>query len=76
VVLDEPDADLDEAGDLGLVAAIAALRARLATVIIISHRVSLIRSLDKLLVLQLGQVAQFGPTEAFHSRQSKVRAVT
>ena len=77
VLLDEPDADLDEAGERGLIEAIGALRTRGATVIIISHRSSLIRPLDKLLVLQAGQAVQFGPTEQFDSaRQAKVRAVT
>jgi len=67
VLFDEPDADLDEAGERALVSAIAALRVRRATTIIISHRPALIRPLDKLLVLKGGQVLQFGPMEEFQS---------
>jgi ABC-type protease/lipase transport system fused ATPase/permease subunit len=76
LLFDEPDADLDEAGEKALVNAIATLRARRATVIIISHRPALIRPLDKLLVLQAGQVRQFGPMEEFQSpRPAAVRMV-
>ena len=67
VLFDEPDADLDEAGERALVRAIEALRVRRATTIIISHRPALIRPLDKLLVLNAGQVLQFGPMEQFQS---------
>ena len=77
VLLDEPDADLDEAGESALVSAITVLRGRKATVIVISHRAALIRPLDKLLVLNRGQVHQFGRTEEFQSPRpaSAVRAV-
>lgn len=76
LLFDEPDADLDEAGEKALVSAIATLRARRATTIIISHRPALIRPLDKLLVLQGGQVRQFGPMEEFQSpRPAAVRMV-
>jgi ATP-binding cassette subfamily C protein EexD len=77
VLLDEPDADLDEEGERALVRAIAALRARGATMIIISHRAALIHPLDKLLVMNGGQAIKFGPTEDFRSspQPARVRAV-
>lgn len=77
VILDEPDADLDDAGERALVRAIGALRKRGATVIIISHRQALIQPLDKLLVLNVGQVVKFGTMDAFQNVKPgpKVRVV-
>lgn len=62
VVLDEPNANLDEAGEQALLAALAALKAQARTVVMISHKSSLLVGLDKLLVLQGGQMQNFGPT--------------
>jgi PrtD family type I secretion system ABC transporter len=77
VLLDEPDADLDEAGERALVAAIAALRERGTTLIIISHKPALIQPLDKLLVMNAGQVVKFGPMDEFANapRAPNVRVV-
>lgn len=61
VVLDEPNSSLDEAGEQQLLAALAALKARRATVIAITHRTNLLQVVDNLLVLKDGQVALFGP---------------
>ena len=63
VVLDEPNASLDQAGEAALVRTLARLRSRGATVVVISHRPSLLRGLDKVLVLQDGRIERFGPRE-------------
>nr|AXL06014.1 type I secretion system permease/ATPase [uncultured bacterium] len=63
VVLDEPNSSLDEAGDAALLAALLALKARNATVVVISHRTGVLPAIDKLLVLKEGQVAAFGPRD-------------
>jgi ATP-binding cassette subfamily C protein EexD len=63
VVLDEPNSSLDEAGDSALLAALLALKARRTTVVVISHRTSVLPAVDKLLVLKEGQVAAFGPRD-------------
>ena len=68
VLFDEPDADLDDLGERALVRAIDGLRARMATTIIISHRTALIQPLDKLLIINAGEVAKFGPAQEFLSR--------
>jgi len=60
LVLDEPNANLDADGEVALVKAIAAVRARGGTVIVIAHRPSAIASLDKLMVLREGRVFAFG----------------
>jgi len=65
VVLDEPDADLDQLGERALVRAIALLRSEQTTLIVIAHRSALIQELDRLLVMNAGQVVKFGPMEEF-----------
>jgi PrtD family type I secretion system ABC transporter len=60
VVLDEPDANLDEAGDAALMAALARLKADGAATIMITHKTALLSVADKILVLKNGEMAQFG----------------
>jgi ATP-binding cassette subfamily C exporter for protease/lipase len=63
VVLDEPNANLDAEGENALITAMAAMRARAQTVVIISHKPNVFRSADKMLVLRDGKVDMFGPRE-------------
>jgi ATP-binding cassette subfamily C exporter for protease/lipase len=61
VVLDEPNANLDEAGEAALLQALAALRAGGATVVVITHRTSLLGIADLMLLLVDGEAKLFGP---------------
>lgn len=63
VVLDEPNANLDTAGDEALTRAIRALRETGTTVIVMAHRPSAIAAVNKVLMLNNGQVTAFGPKE-------------
>ena len=63
IVLDEPNSNLDDIGEIALTQAIIRLRQMRKTVILISHRPSIIRETNKLLVLRDGMVSAFGPTE-------------
>lgn len=63
VVLDEPNANLDEAGEKALAHAIAQLKQEGSTLFVISHRTSVLKSMDKLLVMKEGQVSMFGPRD-------------
>lgn len=63
VVLDEPDSSLDDAGKKALDQAITSLRRRNKTVILITHRTSLLFMTSKLLLLVNGNVNAFGPTQ-------------
>jgi ATP-binding cassette subfamily C protein len=60
VVLDEPNASLDQAGEAALVDAIGALKARGTTVVLVAHRPSLLGHVDKLLVMREGVGVLFG----------------
>jgi ABC-type protease/lipase transport system fused ATPase/permease subunit len=79
IVLDEPNASLDQAGEAALVDAIGRLKARGATVILVAHRPSLLVHVDKLLVLRDGAGVLFGARDEILPRlmvQQPLRAVT
>lgn len=63
VVLDEPNASLDDAGERALRETLQALKAERITTVIITHRHGLLSLADKVLVLRDGQIDQFGPRE-------------
>lgn len=63
VVLDEPNSNLDDAGEASLSRAIVAMRQSGKTVVIISHRPSILQTTNKLLLLREGVVQAFGPTD-------------
>jgi PrtD family type I secretion system ABC transporter len=60
VVLDEPNANLDEAGDAALVNALRDLKARGRTVFIVTHRANLLTETDAILVLTDGRIQTMG----------------
>ncbi|PWC44891.1 type I secretion system permease/ATPase [Azospirillum sp. TSO22-1] len=61
LVLDEPNSNLDNLGEEALMQAIARAKADGTTVVMITHRPSIVSAVDKLLVLKDGMVEQFGP---------------
>ncbi|MEM1306956.1 MAG: type I secretion system permease/ATPase [Pseudomonadota bacterium] len=63
VVLDEPNSNLDRAGDNALSAAVDGMRARGQTVVLVSHRVQAIGKADMLLYLDKGLQRAFGPRD-------------
>ncbi|MDR5875997.1 type I secretion system permease/ATPase [Halomonas sp. CUBES01] len=63
VVLDEPNANLDDAGERALSQSIGQLKAEGTTLFVISHRTSVLKNMDKLLVMKEGQVSMFGPRD-------------
>ncbi|SEO21009.1 ATP-binding cassette, subfamily C, exporter for protease/lipase [Duganella sp. CF517] len=62
VVLDEPNSNLDDVGEAALLQAIHGMRQRGKTVVLITHRTSIIGATNKLLMLRDGMTAAFGPT--------------
>jgi ABC-type protease/lipase transport system fused ATPase/permease subunit len=69
-VLDEPNANMDGAGEQALMQTIREAKKAGITVIIVAHRMSVMTVADKLLVLRDGTVDQFGP------RQDVMKALT
>jgi PrtD family type I secretion system ABC transporter len=68
LVLDEPNAFLDTGGEMALLAALGAARARGATVIIIAHRRGVLEAADRLLVLEEGRPKMIGPAKEVVAR--------
>ena len=68
VVLDEPDANLDTAGEAALLAAIADMKSRGATVVVVSHNPVLMAAVDRILLLKNGALDMFGPAAAVLAR--------
>lgn len=64
VVLDEPNASLDDAGQMALAAALRELKQKGATVVLMTHRRSVLAAVDKLIVLRDGGLVAYGPRDA------------
>ncbi len=76
VVLDEPNASLDEAGDAALLNAVKMLRAQGTTVIVMTHRLNILGAIEHMLVLVDGQIQRFGTCqEVLAALQSPQQAV-
>ncbi len=63
IVLDEPNSNLDDAGEVALVQALRALKQAGSTVVLITHRPSVLGMVDKILLLQNGAQHSFGPRD-------------
>ncbi|UYW32803.1 type I secretion system permease/ATPase [Methylorubrum extorquens] len=75
VVLDEPNASLDQAGEAALMRAVADLRERGTTVVIVTHKVSLLAGADQILMLEGGALRASGPADQILSQISGPRPV-
>lgn len=62
VVLDEPNSNLDEEGEQKLLLAINLLKQKGTTVILITHKLAVLQTTNKLLVLKDGSVDKYGNT--------------
>ncbi len=80
VVLDEPNSNLDEQGEAALERALLQLKQKQSTVLIITHRNSVLSKVDKLLILNEGVLAVYGPRdqviEHLKKQQQPAKAVS
>ncbi len=76
IVLDEPNSNLDDVGEQALLNALIDLRNRRKTIVLITHRSSVISVTNKLLVLQEGVAKLFGPTERVLAELKKQQQAT
>lgn len=63
VVLDEPNSNLDEQGEGALEKALLLLRQKQTTVIVITHRNNVLSKVDKLMILNDGNLVVYGPKQ-------------
>jgi ATP-binding cassette subfamily C protein EexD len=62
VVLDEPNSNLDEQGEISLIKAVQHLKESGTTVILITHRPSILQATNKLALIKQGTLELYGPT--------------
>jgi ATP-binding cassette subfamily C protein len=63
VVLDEPNANLDAAGEQALADTLRRAKERGMTIIAVTQRPALLNSVDKVLILKAGRAEAFGPPD-------------
>lgn len=63
IVLDEPNANLDDLGERAMLQAIRELKEQGKTLFLISHRLDVLSVADYLLVLKEGRVEHYGPRD-------------
>jgi len=71
VVLDEPNANLDEAGERCLVQALQSLRSQGSTVLLITHRPEILQAVDQTWQLRQGRLALPASTPPSHATEMK-----
>ena len=63
VVLDEPNSNLDTAGEEALVSALRAMKEKKMTVVVITHKPNLLTIADNIIIMMDGAVQASGPRE-------------
>jgi ATP-binding cassette subfamily C exporter for protease/lipase len=74
IVLDEPNSNLDEAGEQALLQAITQLKQQQRTLILITHKPNVLTLTDQLMILRDGQLQAFGPTARVLEASQKAKA--
>jgi PrtD family type I secretion system ABC transporter len=74
IVMDEPNANLDQAGEAALAVAIKTLKKRNIALVIVGHRPSTLFQADTVLLIKEGLVALHGPREEVLQRLQRVPA--
>ena len=77
LVLDEPNANLDTAGEIALKQALLAFKERGTTIVVVTHRTTVLEAVDMLMVLRAGQLEMIGPPDAVyeHLKESAAEKV-
>jgi len=75
IVLDEPNSNLDNDGEAALARTVADLKARKRTTLVITHRPSLLASVDYIMVMREGMIEKFGPRDEILGQYLRPAAV-
>ncbi len=68
ILLDEPNAHLDAAGEGQLVETLMSLKSRSAAVLVVAHRMGVLAAVDKIMVLRDGRIEAYGARDEIISR--------
>ncbi|MGH6955876.1 MAG: ATP-binding cassette domain-containing protein, partial [Caulobacteraceae bacterium] len=63
LILDEPNAHLDNEGEAALVRTLVELKTAGTTILVAAHRTGVLAAVDKLMVLKEGRIDLFGPRD-------------
>jgi len=74
IVLDEPNSNLDDQGELALVSAVKQLKEQGTTVVIITHRPNILQTTNKLAVIKDGLLELYGDTKDVMAKISNANA--
>lgn len=64
VVLDEPNSNLDEEGDMSLLRAVQRLQEQETTLVLVTHKMNILNQVDNVMVLRGGEIQMCGPRQA------------
>jgi ATP-binding cassette subfamily C protein len=76
IVLDEPNSNLDAAGEQALADALRRAKERKVTIVVITQRPALLNIVDKVLILRAGRMEAFGPPKEVLHRLLRGAATT
>lgn len=71
IVLDEPNSNLDEIGDMALVKAIKYAKSQKVTIVVITHRPAILDICDKALVINQGKIMDYGDVKTIKKKFQK-----
>jgi ATP-binding cassette, subfamily C, bacterial len=74
VILDEPNANLDEKGEKSLMESLNNSKEHSITSIIVSHRPSILSYVDMIMVLQEGMIVAYGPRDEVLARFNQAKS--
>ncbi|WP_246685320.1 type I secretion system permease/ATPase [Methylobacterium sp. WL103] len=75
IVLDEPNASLDAAGEEALMRAVQELKQMGTTILIVTHKVNILSAVDTVLVMNAGTVQAYGPRDQILGQVAGPRSV-
>ena len=76
LVLDEPNASLDAAGEDALVTMVTQAETAGSTVLLITHKPSIMRTAHKVMVLEDGRISRFGDRDEIVNRQTEPQSTS
>ena len=75
VVLDEPNANLDMAGEAALQTTLHQLQQHGCTVVIVTHRTNILKAVHRIALIAHGKLALYGPREKVLAAMTQPHAV-
>jgi ATP-binding cassette subfamily C protein EexD len=74
IILDEPNSNLDDQGERDLLTTLRRIKESGRTIVIITHRMSILALVDKLLLMKDGAIASMGPKDEVMNALSASRS--